>query len=81
MNDDAAALFSMARNVFGGVGISISTALVTEHQQIRQATWSNIVTPLNEPYNVLRQQVVQAAINNGSSAQEAMLAAPVRFSR
>jgi DHA2 family multidrug resistance protein len=35
LNGDAAALFSMSRNVFGAIGISISTALVTEHLQIR----------------------------------------------
>ncbi len=37
LNGDAAALFSMARNVFGGIGISVSTALITDHQQIRQS--------------------------------------------
>ena len=37
LNGDAAALFSMARNVFGGIGISISTALITDHQQMRQS--------------------------------------------
>lgn len=35
LNGDATALFSMARNVCGGIGISVSTALITEHQQIR----------------------------------------------
>jgi hypothetical protein len=33
---DAAALFSMSRNVFGGLGISIGTALVTESEQRNQ---------------------------------------------
>ena len=37
LNGDATALFTMARNVFGGIGISVSTALVTEHLQIRQS--------------------------------------------
>ena len=39
---DAASLFTMARNVYGGVGISIGTALVTDHLQIRQPTSLNI---------------------------------------
>ena len=34
LNGDATALFNMARNVFGGIGISVSTALVTDHQQV-----------------------------------------------
>ncbi len=39
------ALFSMARNVYGGVGISVSTALVTDHQQIRQAHMVEWLSP------------------------------------
>lgn len=81
LNDDAAALFSMARNVFGGVGISISTALVTEHLQIRQAHLVEHLTPVNQPYNVLLQQVQQAYINAGDSPQQAMLSAPGRIFR
>ncbi len=76
LNSDAAALFSMARNVFGGMGISISTALVIEHQQIRQAHMVEHLTPVDQPYNVLLQQVQQAAISQGFSRQEAMLTAP-----
>jgi hypothetical protein len=34
--DDAAALFAMSRNIFGGIGISISTAVVTEDSQVHQ---------------------------------------------
>ena len=37
LKDDAASLFTMARNVCGGVGISIGTALATDRLQIRQA--------------------------------------------
>ena len=33
---DGAALFTMSRNVIGGIGISVSTALITNHEQIRQ---------------------------------------------
>ncbi len=40
-NNDAAALFSMARNVCGGIGISVSTALITDHEQTpgRRGWW------------------------------------------
>ena len=78
LNGDAAALFSMARNVFGGVGISISTALVTEHQQSRQSRLVPHLSPTNQPYQVLLQQVKQAYVNAGYTPQHAQLAAPGR---
>ena len=76
LNDDAAALFTMARNVYGGVGISISTALVTDHEQIQQSYLVAHLTPTKQPYNVLRQTVQQALINHGSTSAAAMQAAP-----
>jgi DHA2 family multidrug resistance protein len=76
MNGDATALFSMARNVFGGIGISISTALVTEHLQIRQAHLVDHLGPTNQPYNDLLQQTQQGLIDVGHSAGQAMQMAP-----
>jgi DHA2 family multidrug resistance protein len=76
LNGDAAALFSMARNVFGGIGISVSTALVTEHLQIRQAHLVHALSPVNQPYNELLRQVHQAMVDAGQSAAQATLAAP-----
>ncbi len=76
LNGDATALFSMARNVFGGIGISVSTALVTEHQQIRQAHLVHALDPSNQPYNVLLQQVQQGLIDAGQSAAQAAQMAP-----
>ena len=76
LNGDAAALFSMARNVFGGIGISVSTALVTEHLQIRQAHLIDSLGPTNQPYNVLLQQVRQALMDGGQSMAQATQAAP-----
>ena len=76
LNGDAAALFSMSRNVFGGIGISISTALVTEHLQIRQAHLVHALDPGNQPYNVFLQQVQQALIDAGQSAAQAAQMAP-----
>jgi len=75
-NGDAAALFSMARNVSGGIGISISTALVNDHLQSRQALMIEHLTPVNQPYNDLLQQVQQALIGSGQSMAQAVLAAP-----
>ena len=76
LNADGAALFAMARNVYGGVGISISTALVTDHQQIRQAYASERLTATNQPYNVLLQQVQHASVNVGYSQAHATASAP-----
>jgi DHA2 family multidrug resistance protein len=76
LNGDATALFTMSRNVFGGIGISVSTALVTEHLQIRQSHLIDHLSPLNQPYNVLLQQVQQELINAGQSMAQAMQAAP-----
>ena len=53
---DGAALFSMFRNVLGAVGISASSALVTERTQADQAHLSKFMTPLSNGYNNLIQQ-------------------------
>jgi DHA2 family multidrug resistance protein len=75
-NGDAAALFSMARNVFGGLGISISTALVASHEQSRQAHLIAHLSPGNQPYQALLQQIQQALVNSGQSVQQAIQGAP-----
>jgi DHA2 family multidrug resistance protein len=75
-NGDAAALFSMARNVFGGLGISISTALITDHQQIRQAHLVDHLSPSSAPYNELLGQVQQTLLNSGQSMAQAIHNAP-----
>jgi DHA2 family multidrug resistance protein len=76
LNGDATALFTMSRNVFGGIGISVSTALVTEHLQVRQAHLVDHLSAASQPYNVLLQQVQQALVNGGQSVGQAMQAAP-----
>jgi len=72
---DATALFSMARNVFGGVGISISTALITESSQSSQQTLVGYLNPTYQPYNILIQHIAQAAINTGTASAGAMQSA------
>ena len=76
LNDDAASLFSMARNVYGGVGISVSTALVTDHQQIRQAHMVGWLNPTWQPYNDTLQRIQEAMVANGMSMQQAIANAP-----
>ncbi len=56
LQSDGAALFSMFRNVFGAVGISLATALVTERTQANQAHLSKFVTPLYDGYANYIQQ-------------------------
>ena len=76
LNNDATALFSMARNVVGGFGISISTAWITDQQQVRQGHLVDNLSAGYQPYENLLQQWQQALINYGSSAQQASQMAP-----
>ena len=68
LNGDAAALYTMFRNVFGSVGISTATALVTTRTQTREAYLSRWLTPLNQPYNALVQQYESALRSMGRPA-------------
>jgi MFS transporter, DHA2 family, multidrug resistance protein len=76
LNGDATALFSMARNVVGGFGISISTAWITDREQIRQETLVDSLTPGNQPYPQLLHQVENALAQYGSTLQHAIQSAP-----
>jgi DHA2 family multidrug resistance protein len=76
LNGDATALFTMARNVFGGIGISVSTALVADHAQMRQAEMIHTLAPTDQAYNVLLQQVQHGLMAAGDSVAQAMQAAP-----
>jgi DHA2 family multidrug resistance protein len=73
---DAAALFTMARNVLGGIGISVSTALITNHEQIRQQYLVEHLTPTHQPYNVLLQNLQAAGVSLGHTAEAAQQMAP-----
>jgi len=73
---DGAALFTMSRNVVGGIGISVSTALITNHEQIRQQYMTEHLDPTNQPYNVLLQDLQGAAMSLGHAAQMAKQMAP-----
>ncbi|HEY0908876.1 MAG TPA: EmrB/QacA family drug resistance transporter, partial [Bradyrhizobium sp.] len=53
LNGDGAALFSMFRNVFGSIGISLSTAQVTQRSQVRQSYLSQWASPFHQPYQEL----------------------------
>ena len=58
-------MYSMFRNVFGSIGISLSTAFVTERTQADQANISKSMTALYQPYNTYIAQAEQALRNLG----------------
>lgn len=59
LNADASALFTMCRNVAGSIGISLSTAMLTERAQVRSAHMVHNMTPLNEPFNLTVERWAQ----------------------
>src|SRR6202012_2264253 len=78
LNGDATALFNMARNVFGGIGISISTAIVTNYQQVNQLSLIANLGPTSEPYRVLLQRIEQALVSPGHTFAQAVRMAPAQ---
>ncbi|MGP3591110.1 DHA2 family efflux MFS transporter permease subunit [Vagococcus sp. WN89Y] len=56
LNADAAALFTMFRNVAGSIGISLSTAAITERSQVHTAHLAEHTSPFNEQF----QQAIRA---------------------
>ncbi|MGH6847482.1 MAG: DHA2 family efflux MFS transporter permease subunit [Methylocella sp.] len=53
LNGDATALFTMLRNVFGSIGISVSTAMITERTQIHQSYLARWASSFHQPFNEL----------------------------
>ncbi len=51
MNGDAAALFTMFRNVAGSIGISVATSAVTQRTQAHEAHLGTYMTPFYQPFN------------------------------
>jgi DHA2 family multidrug resistance protein len=76
LNGDAAALFAMFRNVFGSIGISLSTAQITERSQVHQSYLSQWATPFHQPYNALIAQyegTIRAMGRAGAAAHDAAI--------
>ena len=65
---DASSLFVMFRNVSGSVGISLSTAVVSERTQASQAHLSTWLTPFNQSFNALVAQNEAALQSLGRAA-------------
>ncbi|MDU5767335.1 DHA2 family efflux MFS transporter permease subunit [Mixta calida] len=68
LNADASALFTMFRNVAGSIGISLSTAAITEREQVRSAHLVHNMTPLNEQFNITLERCAQAIRDYTSAA-------------
>ncbi len=71
LQGDATALFTMFRNVFGSVGISLSTAILTSRTQAHMAYLSYHTTHTNPNFNAALAQIARAIQNLGSSAAQA----------
>lgn len=63
LNADAAALFTMFRNVAGSVGISLSTAAITERAQTNSAYLVAHATPFDEPFQQAVKNLAEAIRN------------------
>jgi DHA2 family multidrug resistance protein len=67
-NGDAAALFTMFRNVGGSIGISTATSLVTTREQVRMAHLVTHLTPYDQPYVETVQRNAQTLMSLGRDA-------------
>lgn len=67
-NGDAAALFTMFRNVSGSIGVSLTTAMTVERTQVRMGHLVTHMTPLDQGYTTTLQQYQQALIAQGGHA-------------
>ncbi|WP_304169177.1 DHA2 family efflux MFS transporter permease subunit [Lonsdalea britannica] len=79
LNADASALFTMCRNVAGSIGISLSTAMITERQQVHSASMVHTMTPLNEPFNLALERLTHAVKNFSTMAGDPMSIATGRL--
>jgi DHA2 family multidrug resistance protein len=60
LNGDGAAQFAMFRNVFGSIGISLSTAQITQRSQVHQTYLSQWASPFHQPFQALIATYEQA---------------------
>ena len=72
LNGDASALFTMARNVAGSVGISLTTAMVVQRTQAHRTYLSAHLTPFAQNYQDLLAQYQTTLRGLGQSADSAV---------
>lgn len=71
LNSDGSSLYVMLRNISGSIGISLSTAMVTQQSQAEQAHLVQYMTPLWQPYNDTLHAITQSFIALGQTFAEA----------
>jgi len=71
LQGDAAALFTMFRNVAGSVGISLSTALITSRTQTHMAYLSTHLSQSDATFRNTLQQLTNAIRGIGTVAGDA----------
>jgi DHA2 family multidrug resistance protein len=75
MNSDAAALYTMFRNVSGSIGISLATAMVTQRTQVRTAHLVTHLDKFNPNYNDTIARYQQTLMSMGHAAATTMTTA------
>jgi MFS transporter, DHA2 family, multidrug resistance protein len=75
MQGDAAALFTMFRNVAGSVGISLSTAAISTRTQVHMAYLSQHLSLANSTFRISLAQLTATIRGLGVSASDATQAA------
>jgi DHA2 family multidrug resistance protein len=65
LNNDAAALFTMFRNLAGSIGIAAATALITTRTQVRMSYLGGHLNPFNQNYVDMIDRNAQTMLSYG----------------
>ena len=70
LNGDATALFTMFRNVFGSIGVSVASAMIIERTQVHQSYLARWASPFHQPFDELiaRSERTLTAMGRAASA-------------
>jgi DHA2 family multidrug resistance protein len=71
LNGDGSSLYVMLRNVSGSIGISLSTAMITQQSQAEQARLVDYMTPLWQPYNDAVNAITRTFVTLGQTEAQA----------
>jgi len=66
-SSNASAIYAMARNLGGSIGIAVLTSYVSRHQQIREAYLTHNLLPSSAVYRNAYSQILHAALAHGSN--------------
>ena len=71
LNTDAAALYSMFRNIVGSTGIALATAMSNRRLQAHRAHLVDHLSPFDQPYQALLGHTTRAFVDLGQTAAAA----------